>query len=855
MKSRAKVSPLPVAGGAPPRHRGGMREAPVDDFFPTRRPHPRLRPLTVPTRPQPPITSSEERHLDRVAKGTHREYAEEQRRKLEDVTMSDPEDEEPAMEEEEELEMEEGEEEQFEEGEEGEELEEGEEGEELEEGEMEEGEEGEEGEYEEEGEPEEEEGEPAEEDDGDAADEFSEERPEASTRGSEEQIVQGRQVLQGPDPEYPTEPESDSDDDALSRRRRKNKLSKAARDPYRFVRDSDDESISSGRDRRGGEPWRTKMDGKTEYNTLANEVRNYSMHRPPGPDGRAHRMEDLPVKLAFEHLSSLAGMSEKVQNAINLSRNLFQRRVDKMEKGVMFKAWRGWLLVQHDFNNKRNILTRAVNKMKRRRLYKAFSKWAELHNKAHRPSHFDKAARAVVLGGCRRRTFGAWREHTKDVRRQFKMAAHTARMREEFLERLVEAGLRQVMHKRIRRAWDAFDKFSEVRRAKRNKARQVIGRAMNREQARAFGRWSEYVAQLNKQRGQLKRAVARMSKATMARAFDAWQGQQLHKKRCLMKIIKGTQARAFAKWQDNLRLLRKAKIVFARWDQRTRYAAFNGWWLNVEEKRRQTEMCSKICKRILNRAVRNAWAQWMYCVEQSFGCTLEQVKALRDQNARLRRDNERFVRLVDSGEWGRGRVEELSEAGRLLRDERKQLEDLIRSIKDEKDGFVKDAELQAREARALKDRLVSGNFVQRNKLNVRGGSAFNSMQRVLKQDLIDSGAAARQRHMLGGAVHNVDRLAMDKVSVFADGEIQMQAVKRAPPPFARGGARRPAPPPLRAAPPPVPMPRTTAPRPASAPRDEEGENVLVEALSSLTADEVDALEDILKRGRTDAALV
>ena len=30
---------------------------------------------------------------------------------------------------------------------------------------------------------------------------------------------------------------------------------------------------------------------------------------------------------------------------------------------------------------------------------------------------------------------------------------------------------------------------------------------------------------------------------------------------------------------------------------------------------------------------------------------------------------------------------------------------------------------------------------------------------------------------------------------------------------------------------------------------------MVEALSSLTADEVDALEDILKRGRTDAALV
>lgn len=30
-----------------------------------------------------------------------------------------------------------------------------------------------------------------------------------------------------------------------------------------------------------------------------------------------------------------------------------------------------------------------------------------------------------------------------------------------------------------------------------------------------------------------------------------------------------------------------------------------------------------------------------------------------EENERLRRDNERFVRLIDSGEWGRGRVSEL----------------------------------------------------------------------------------------------------------------------------------------------------------------------------------------------------
>lgn len=42
-----------------------------------------------------------------------------------------------------------------------------------------------------------------------------------------------------------------------------------------------------------------------------------------------------------------------------------------------------------------------------------------------------------------------------------------------------------------------------------------------------------------------------------------------------------------------------------------------------------------------------------------------QVKALSEENERLRRDNERFVRLIDSGEWGRGRVSELVSAGEV----------------------------------------------------------------------------------------------------------------------------------------------------------------------------------------------
>jgi len=53
------------------------------------------------------------------------------------------------------------------------------------------------------------------------------------------------------------------------------------------------------------------------------------------------------------------------------------------------------------------------------------------------------------------------------------------------------------------------------------------------------------------------------------------------------------------------------------------------------------------------------------------------VREMQEENERLRRDNERFVRLIDSGEWGRGRVSELVSAGEILKGERDALIKLI----------------------------------------------------------------------------------------------------------------------------------------------------------------------------------
>ena len=646
------------------------------------------------------------------------------------------------------------------------------------------------------------------------------------------------------------------------------KLHKGAIRGARGYRSSDGSDVSDGLDRGdsedseyGGYTERSQFDGKTEYNKLTRAAVNYGKDTTLGKDGVEHKLEDLPIKMAFEHLSSLAGMSAKVQDAIDKSKNLFQRRMQRMDRGVLHKAWRGWLMVQLGFQKKKNVLNRALKKMKRRKMYNAFNAWWEMHAKSKKVGAMGTAARLVVVAGMKRRVFQAWREKTADTRRQTIMAGHTSSLREEFSERLVEVGLRQLVHKQMRKAWVGFVTCADTSRIRRNRMRQAISRDLRGFQKRAFDEWKLQTEKAHMRRALVLRAVQRMSLGKVTRTFRAWRQAVAYKTLRVRKITTGRKRRAIAKWLANIGLRHKVLRMREHWGERNKVAAFGGWLDLWCKKVEQKAACDLIEQRQLRRVVRNAWKQWCWIVEDATGCSMDHVRALKDQNARLRRDNERFVRLVDSGEWGRGRVEELTEAGRVLRDERRQLEELIKNIKSEKEGFVKDAMIQAQESRGLKDRLVSGNFVQRNKMTIRGGSSFNTIQRVLKQDFLETGAAARNPQAL--RAYKIDRLAMNKVSVFSDGEINLQATRgeTGREPIARGRLQargrasgvRPTPPPIGGAP-----PRASG-RGGSVTGDEasddgagqDGQSMLAEALSSLSPEEVDALEDILKRGRAE----
>lgn len=60
---------------------------------------------------------------------------------------------------------------------------------------------------------------------------------------------------------------------------------------------------------------------------------------------------------------------------------------------------------------------------------------------------------------------------------------------------------------------------------------------------------------------------------------------------------------------------------------------------------------------------------------------------------------------------------------------------------------------------------------------VKGGSSFNGLVRAMKTDVIESGVVMRRPELL----YDIDKLSMDRISVFADGELNVQAMRREEP--------------------------------------------------------------------------
>ncbi|KAJ7297869.1 hypothetical protein O6H91_Y031700 [Diphasiastrum complanatum] len=147
------------------------------------------------------------------------------------------------------------------------------------------------------------------------------------------------------------------------------------------------------------------------------------------------------------------------------------------------------------------------------------------------------------------------------------------------------------------------------------------------------------------------------------------------------------------------------------------------------------------------------------------------VTVIEKENERTRAECNRLARIVDSGEWDKQRISDLEHASQLLSGERDALTKLIGRLQRQNSSAVEQQQQQEDDIRNLKDQILGNNFMNRNKMLVKGASSFNSVVRAIKSDVLKKGVDPE-------LLYSIDKMSMDQVSVFPDGEIRVKPLSK-----------------------------------------------------------------------------
>ncbi|GLC35838.1 hypothetical protein PLESTB_000499600 [Pleodorina starrii] len=560
-------------------------------------------------------------------------------------------------------------------------------------------------------------------------------------------------------------------------------------------------TLSSGLSPRGSEgDARAAFDPDEAKRALAYNAGLYGRANTMRREGTAPKTmgiaDDLPNRFALEHLNALAGMASKVQAAIEHNRKVFAKRVRMEDKAVMKKAFDAWRAARYGSLAKQQLLRRAIARLQRGTLSRAFQAWKDKFHLVDKFLAMRRKVTATINRGRMKRAFLEWRHLCEDRWWKNQLAARDAQI--HAMERKIEGFEKRpivvIRRRKLYALMEAWFNASIERRRKRLRRLKAVMHWRNMSYIKAWNSWRAFVEVRVRRRNLLRKAAARMRNIGLVSAWNKWSEAVLAAReeaakmnRALRHWTNATAARAWNQWWSWVLYRREYKIIINRWKNPMKARALRGWIAMVDWRKRMRVILQRAAIRLTKKQLVLAWEAWWRAIEErkmeETLTTKEQlivsVKELREENERLRRDNERFVRLIDSGEWGRGRVAELVSAGEILKGERDALLKLIQSLRREYEAVQSAKSAQEEEMRALKERMLLGGAA-RNRMLVKGGSSFNALVRAMKQDLVEGGpggqAAARDPNLL----YQVDKLSLDQVTVFPDGELNVQAVASAP---------------------------------------------------------------------------
>ena len=624
-------------------------------------------------------------------------------------------------------------------------------------------------------------------------------------------------------------------------------------------------SLSSGLSPRGEDLiTRKPFDFKGAKMALAEVGHTYADAKATRTQGGGSTyVDDLQIRLAYEQLSALGGMASKVQDAIAHNKRIFEQTVNSLNNNDKRRIFAGWRAAHYGSIEKQKQLRKVLMRMFRFRIYRIMQRWKERVGIMEPKLRMQRKAESLFKKGLAKRCLQAWAAKVEENfhKEQARLKESETRRLQNRIRQLERRAIRVFDNRRLARIWYAWDQGALTRQKKRLKMRRALKHMQKIPYNKAWNTWHNVCAEKRRRYHLLNRALLRIRNLKLAHTFSAMLANMEKQKGKRGKVLKAAQfmqkrtcGKAWNSWKNYLERVRFLKKAVNMWRRPHLARAFSGFAYQVGYKKRIKLIMARSARRFMSRRLCLGFYRWMEAVEEiklekdglDYDTVHQRISEMNAENEKLQRDNERFVRIIDSGDWGRSRVNELVKAGELLKTERETLAGLLNQVKREYTAVRDVKEAKEDEIRGLKDRMLSGNFVQRNKMLVKGASSFNALVRALKQDIVSAQGEEGPHSTApsGGSadpnvLFEVDKLSMDTVTVFPDGELSVQAVKSQREPF---------------------DPRTSAPalkrikKPAvfSGGRSStmrhpshSGESV-VNALQSLSPSEVDKLEQWLR---------
>ncbi|XP_073386590.1 uncharacterized protein [Physcomitrium patens] len=471
---------------------------------------------------------------------------------------------------------------------------------------------------------------------------------------------------------------------------------------------------------------------------------------------RAVQENEMPMRLAYEQLDELAANAERVKSAIERNRSLLTLQVRKANERILRVAFMAWSLETEYYKQKKRRLKKAFLWSIRRVSSRAFKCWGSCAKVGKKMRRFESSAHKLLQRRKLCLTWKAWRVLIAEIHRKDEEYKKEKRLRKSLDKQSKEDKAKRAFSMMRRSNLCRYFRFLqegvEARLQSRKFLRQTLIFLLKKSAFRAFAALREATRKRVHDRIFIK---AKQRIFTLRRCFDYW-WKSLEKNFYLLRPFEDNRIlrTMFHQWRIRVKYneyLRKRDQAFRKKLNRKMVRRCFMAYLDVVKARKCVRgviarQLRKSNRKLLNRCFQSWIAFMQMGAQKKMQYVQRFASAAERENEKLRSDNERLSTIIDTGEWKKDRVSDLNAAQQVLSAERVALTKLIGKLQRQHQLALDQQGEQEREIKNLKDQLTS-------EMMTRGVSATPEV------------------------IYEVNKMAMDQVAVFPDGELHVRAMK------------------------------------------------------------------------------